>query len=47
MDVGPSFVADAQAPVLVQPADCALDDPSMVSSPEPCSQFRQAIFAWM
>jgi hypothetical protein len=33
MDVGPSFVADAQAPVLVQPADRALDDPSLGAEP--------------
>jgi hypothetical protein len=47
MDVVASFVADAEAAVLVQPSDRALDDPSPLPSPDPCSLFGRAIFAWM
>lgn len=31
MDLGPAFVADAQAAVLVQPGDRALDDPALLA----------------
>ena len=33
MDVGAQFVADAQAAVLVQPGDRALDDPALFAQP--------------
>jgi hypothetical protein len=33
VDVSASFVADAQAAVLVQPADRALDDPALLAEP--------------
>jgi hypothetical protein len=31
VDVGAAFVTDAQSPVLVQPADRALDDPALAA----------------
>jgi hypothetical protein len=33
VDVGAAFVADAQAAVLVQPGDRALDDPALLAEP--------------
>ena len=33
MDVVAAFVADAEAAVLVQPGDCALDDPALFAEP--------------
>lgn len=33
MDVGAAFVADTEAAVLVQPGDCALDDPALFAEP--------------
>jgi hypothetical protein len=33
VDVGASLVADAEAPVLVEPADRAFDDPAVFAEP--------------
>jgi hypothetical protein len=33
VDVGASFVADTQSPVLVKPADGAFDDPALFAKP--------------
>ena len=39
MDVGASVVAALQAPVLVQPGDCALDDPALFAEPRAVAGF--------
>ena len=43
MDVGAPLVADAQAAVLVEPSDRALDDPALTLLPEAVGALGQAI----
>jgi hypothetical protein len=33
VDVGSAFVAEAEAPVLMQPGECAFDDPAFATEP--------------
>ena len=46
VDVVATFLADAEMPILVQPGDRPLDDPSLLAEPG-AALFGQAIFAWM